>query len=214
MVGGVTFVAGVAQMKGRTAMQLSIQTMRLSTSGRKRIAASFRLALRMALAALAIMIVGAACAKAPLPRDDSTPPQLYWVIVDGETNERTETPADQPFAEVIVKGHATVTLVAKDSGGVRRIRLYYPGHGWSCTNGTLGKSYGPGLTNGAYDEQVLNPDSKGLVLTEIILIDTAYFTATCDPGWWLTGDTYYYSGEAENYFGGITKSKLQVTYKP
>jgi hypothetical protein len=195
-------------------MQLPQRLTNLPQVGQQRTTARYRITIRIAIAALAIMVVGAGCAKARLPSSDSTPPILYWVVVDGETGERTETPTDQSFSQVTVKGHAVVTLVAKDGQGVHRIRLYDPSVSWVCTDGSVNSGSGPGLGTGSYDEQKLKPDSNGIVLTEIILLDTAYFTAGCDPGWWLLNETYFYGGEAENYYGGVTESKLQVIYKP
>ena len=163
-------------------------------------------------ALLMVVAIFAACEQVPAPTSDDTPPELEWMITDHATGERREIPAEAQV-EVDLESGAVVTLIARDSEGIHKIRMDGPAIGYVCARDGLGKSIGPGLIVPG-DDIVLEPNDEGLVLTEIFTLDNIYFNRDCGDGWTLAGASAELHGSGENYFGGMAQSTLILNYTP
>jgi hypothetical protein len=163
---------------------------------------------------IAVLLISA-CGKVPMPESDDTAPNLNWSVVDGLTGDMAETRRalgeDTVFAQT--PDMVIVSLVANDSEGVKRIKLSEPVMSYTCVSADA-TSETPAELTVEYQEETLGPDAEGLVFDQLILVDTVYFNHDCGEGLTLQSGSAIFTGEAENYFGGITQGTLVLEYAP
>ena len=166
--------------------------------------------------AACVLLVLAACTnlKVKLPASDSTPPMLVWNVYSHDTSQQNDHPGSPTLTAK--RGQTfRITLKASDPQGVKSIELNPTLGGgelaWQCTSGGLGQNKTATL---APMVQNLSPDSNGMVLTSIFLIQSLDFTMECQAGWTFKGGSGQLTGRASNYFGGVTTETIKFTVTP
>jgi hypothetical protein len=165
-----------------------------------------------------LCLIIANCQKVKKPSSDSTPPKLVWNVY----NHGANTQADHPGSPTLnAKRGETfrVTLKADDPEGVNWIKINPTlGSGelsWTCKGP-------PGGENVAQSKnadlgpltQNLAPDADGNVLTSIFLITELDFKMDCQAGWSFVSGSAKLTGQASNYFNGITTETLTFNISP
>lgn len=166
----------------------------------------FHYAVRTALLlALVLVLQGSSC-KTPMPTSDSTPPVLQWSVVRDGTGQTQEFTG----SGTVTAGAGdsfTVTLIAQDPEGVKRIELGGSAS-WNCLQGNIGQNK---IAHYATKVQNLQPDADGNVLTKIFIIHDEDPTGwTCPSGFSFAGGSATLIGSGHNYFGGVTTGQLVI----
>lgn len=172
---------------------------------------------RAGRALLAVLCLGGCTGlRVPKPDSDSTPPSLVWNVFNHDTREQADHPGSPTLH--VKRGHSfRIVLKAKDPQGISAIRINPTvGSGrmeWKCTgSGSIAQIQTVTL---APMTQNLSPNSDGTVLTAIFLIYEMDLALPCNPGF-ITYDSgsAELTGQAANYFNGVTTEKLTFIVTP
>lgn len=165
-------------------------------------------------ASLCLTFAGCDNLKVKKPDSDSTPPVLVWNVYDHDSGQQADHPGS-PTLSAQRGDSFRIILKANDPQGVHKIQMNPTLGGgemtWQCTSGDLGQqknaTFGP-LT------QTLAPDSNGMVLTSIFLIFELDLAMACQSGWSFSSGQARLTGQANNYFGGVTTEVLRFNVSP
>lgn len=145
------------------------------------------------------------------PSSDSTPPVVRWVVLNKETNVKSNITGDGSINAKIGDSFS-VTEIVDDPEGVQYIELSVS-YEWGCISGDIGQNSGPSL--GVPESQTLSPDANGKVLNSIFLlrdIETTAKTFPCNSNYTFSGGIIRFYGKGKNYFNGETKSTLSFVF--
>lgn len=177
-----------------------------------------RLTFTCLLATACLTLASCANLKVKLPKSDSTPPSLVWTVFSYDTNTQTDHPGS-PTIQAKLGDSYRVTLEARDPQGVKSIQINPTvGSGeisWSCSD----PPGPPPLQQSKHAllgpmTQNLSADSSGYVLTSIFLIQDLDLGLSCQVGWTFGGGTATLTGQASNYFGGVTTEVIEFVVAP
>lgn len=161
-----------------------------------------------------VLFAGCSGGKVTKPRSDATPPSLTWNVFNFQTNAQ----ADHTGNPTLSASHGEryrIILKAKDSGGIQSIQInpsVGSGHiAWTCESSDLGQN-----KNATLGPQVQNfsPDANNKVLPSVFLIQELNFDLECQPGWTFKGGTAMLTGQASNYFNGVTTRTITFNISP
>ena len=160
----------------------------------------------------------ASCQKVKKPTSDSTPPKLVWNVYNHGTNAQADHPGS-PTLNAKRGEKYRVTLKADDPEGVNWIKINPTlGSGemsWTCKGPPGGENVAQNKTADLGPmTQNLAPDADGNVLTSIFLITELDFTMECQAGWSFVSGTAKLTGQASNYFNGMTTETITFKISP
>lgn len=170
------------------------------------------------MAILCSSVSGCSGLKVKLPASDPTPPTLVWNVFNQETRAEADH-AGNPIIQVKRGDPHRIILKANDPEGVNSIQLN-PGLGsgelsWQCHSPPGGDPLAQNKTATlASSTQNLSPDSDGMVLTSIFLLQDLSFAMECQSGWSFVSGNGQLTGRASNYFGGVTTSVIKFVIIP
>jgi hypothetical protein len=165
-----------------------------------------------------LCLSAAGCGKVVKPTSDSTPPTLVWNVLNLDTNVQADHPGS-PTINAKRGERYRVILKANDTGGVKSIKINPTVGGgemsWGCKTSAGGENLGQNKDAllGPMSQD-LAPDSDGKVLTSIFLIYELDFAMECQAGWSFTSGTAKLTGQASNYFGGVTTEVITFKISP
>jgi hypothetical protein len=171
-----------------------------------------------ALAGLSVVVAGCDNVKVKLPASDSTPPILVWNVYNHETGAQADHPGS-PTLNAKRGEHYRIILKANDPGGVKQIKIN-PSIGsgemaWTCKGPPGGENVAQSKTATLGPmTQDLAPDSNNMVLTSIFLIFELDFSMDCQTNWSFSGGSAHLTGQASNYYGGVTTENLKFNVSP
>ena len=165
-----------------------------------------------------LFLANVGCKKVKKPKEDSTPPKLVWNVYNYGTNAQADHPGS-PTINAKRGAKFRVTLKANDPEGANWIKIN-PSLGsgemkWTCKAPPGGENLGQAHTADlAPMTRTVSPDANGNVLTSIFLLYDLDFKMECQSGWSFTSGSATLTGQASNYFGGVTTETLTFQISP
>jgi hypothetical protein len=165
-----------------------------------------------------LILTVSSCQKVKKPTSDSTPPKLVWNVFNHGTNAQADHPGS-PTVNAKRGETFRITLKADDPEGVNWIKINPDvGSGemdWTCKGPPGGENVAQAKNAVlAPMTQNLAPDAQGNVLTSIFLIYELDFKMECQANWSFTSGTAKLTGQASNYFSGITTETITFKISP
>lgn len=177
-----------------------------------------RLIYTLVSASLCLTIAGCSDLKVKQPAADSTPPSLVWNVFNHATSQQDDHPGS-PTINAKRGESYRIILKARDPEGVKSIQIN-PSLGggekwWQCIDPPGGESLAQNKTETLGPmTQDLSPDQDGMVVTSVFLISELNFTMDCKSGWSFSSGSAKLTGQASNYFGGVTTEVINFTVAP
>jgi hypothetical protein len=142
------------------------------------------------------------CVPVPKPGSDETPPEIGFRILNRTTGAKLDIGGSENVFEFLPGDDLRVTMFARDTGGIRRIAL--GGGGTTACPGTV--------QNFGYGQQVSEflPDAEGKVFSYVSLDSPPSSPLNCGVGTTLVSAEINLTGEAENYYRGMTRTTLKL----
>ena len=177
-----------------------------------------RFAYAWVLVSLCLTFAGCSNLRVKQPISDSTPPSLVWNVFNYATQQQTDFPGSTTINAKLGERYRVI-LKANDPEGVKFILInpaYGDGEiGWRCNHYSGGENVAQNktLTLGS-KSQNLAPDANGMVLTSIFLIFELNFELDCQAGWSFASGRAQLTGQAGNYFGGVSTEIIKFAIAP